>query len=284
MEENCTVEDRLARIESLLERLHRQISDQIIYRDELQYRDLLLVLDRVAQWRQPENVKLLTKHPVALASHDHIFPRGTASDNTRYPRFVRACNRVLGDNLIVMDIGCAGGGLVLDFLFEGHRAFGIEGSDASARALRAEWRLIADRLFTADATQPFTLMDGQDRVQCDLVCAWEVMEHIAEPLLPGFLRNVVQHLKPGGLFTGSVAMFPDEDPATGAIWHVTLQDRSWWKAQFSREGLEMIDNHGFEPRDFPRGNPHGQYSADFVTNPEMGFHFVCRKRGPGHSS
>ena len=278
LEETHEIDARLAHIEAALERLERLISDQLLYRDQLQYRDLLQVLDRVTHWRQPESVHLYTEHPVAATSHDHLFPRGTVTDNTRYPRFVRACERVVGRELTVLDIGCAGGGLVLDFVLEGHRAFGIEGSDVSARALRAEWRLLSDRLFTADATKPFSLIDGSEQVLCDVVCAWEVMEHIPEPLLPGLLRNVIDHLKPEGLFIGSVAMFRDEDPETGVVWHVTLRDQEWWQSQFARAGLEMIQNPGFQARDFPRGNPHGPYGADFVSNPDMGFHFVCRQR------
>jgi len=281
LDENLTSDARLAGIEAALGRIERLINDQVLYRDQLQYRDLLLVLDRVAHWRQPESVELRTEHLIAAASHDHRFPRGTATDNTRYPRFVRACERVMGRKLTVLDIGCAGGGLVLDFVLEGHRAFGVEGSDVSERALRAEWRLLRDRLFTADATQPFRLMDGPNRLRCDVVCAWEVMEHILEQLLPGLLSNVSDHLKSDGLFVGSVAMFPDADPKTGAVWHVTLHDRDWWRTEFARAGLEMIQQDGFEPRDFPRGNPHGQYGADFVKDPDLGFHFVCRKRELG---
>lgn len=269
---------RLIRIEARIDDLKRLIDDHVIYRDQIQYRDLLLLIDRAVHWRGKEEVRIETKHPVAIASHDHLFPRGTVNDNTRYPRFVKACERVLGRKLAALDVGCAGGGMVLEFLLEGHRAFGVEGSDTSAKSLRAEWRLLGDRLFTADATKPFAIMEGTDRLAFDLICAWEVMEHIPEHLLPGLLHNVTDHLAPDGLFVGSVAMFPDEDPATGAVWHVTLRGKTWWRERFADAGLEMLEDHGFEPRDFPRGNPHGQYLADFVSNPEMGFHFVCRAR------
>lgn len=276
-----SIEDRLSSMENLLQQIIGRIDSDIMYRRDIEYRDILLLLDRVSNWIPPERVSIVTDHPVATSSHDHLFPRGTVKDNTRYPRFVAACEKVIKCQMTVLDIGCAGGGLVLDFLLRGHRAFGIEGSDLSQQALRAEWRLLPNNLFTADATKPFRLTDGSGLLQCDLVCAWEVMEHIPEDALGIFLENVEKHLSPEGQFIGSVATFPDSDPETGAVWHVTLHERSWWKERFLSAGFIMLDEHGFPPRSFPRGNPHGQYGADFVLNPDQGFHFVCRRTRNG---
>ena len=43
--------------------------------------------------REASPYRLKTDHPVAIYSADHISPRGTLADNTRSPRFVRACER-----------------------------------------------------------------------------------------------------------------------------------------------------------------------------------------------
>ncbi len=127
-------------------------------KEELWYRDLLAVL------RQPEVLGrapafvIATDNPVAADSDDHLVPWGTQLDNTRWPRFVRACEALVGRGpLRMMDLGCAGGGLVLDFLLAGHSAVGIEGSDFSVVRQRAEWRTIPFNLFTADITKPFTI-------------------------------------------------------------------------------------------------------------------------------
>ena len=64
--------------------------------------------------------EVITSSPVAAASNDHKVPLGTINDNTRCPRFVAACERVFRKPLRFMDLGCAGGGLVLDFLLRGH--------------------------------------------------------------------------------------------------------------------------------------------------------------------
>ncbi len=76
-----------------------------------------------------------TGKPVAEDSVDHRFPHGTASDSTRWPRFVAACERLFGPRLKFLDLGCAGGGLVL--VLRGHNAWvwreAITALSASAR-------------------------------------------------------------------------------------------------------------------------------------------------------
>src|SRR5262249_44912073 len=149
-------------------------------------------------------------------------------DNTRLPRFVSACERFFitrGEQprrLTYLDLGCAGGGLVLDFLLRGHEAFGIEGSDFSLLAQRGEWGLLPGNLFTADITKPFSLNRATDGtpICCDVLSAWEVMEHIADEDLPQLFDNILRHMKQDGFFVGSIATEPVPiDKKTGAIYH-----------------------------------------------------------------
>src|SRR5205809_2708747 len=96
--------------------------------------------------------------PVAVDSPDHIAPRGTANDNSRNRLFNRKLEALLGKRpLAVLDLGCAGGGFVKDFLDEGHVAIGLEGSDYSKKLRRAEWATIPEHLFTCDVTEEFEI-------------------------------------------------------------------------------------------------------------------------------
>lgn len=220
----------------------------------------------------------IAERQLAADTNDHLFPRGTRNDNTRHPRFVRACENVLGAGpLRHMDIGCAGGGLVWDFTCRGHLSVGLEGSDYNLLEQRAEWRTIPDRLFTADICYPFRFEDSAgEKVQFDIISAWELFEHIPETLLPSLLNNITSALRPRGLVVASVATFLDQDEATGVVYHHTVQSRNWWEARFRSVGLVSVEGL-FETSDFVRGigNPTA-YDWDVSRNPELGFHLVLR--------
>jgi len=229
----------------------------------------------------PGVVKLhiVTEHRVAVDSSDHKFPRGTKNDNTRHPRFVRKCAQLFRRQIFHLDLGCAGGGLVWDFLLAGHHSYGVEGSDYSLVNQRALWRVLPDNLFTADVTKSFYFVDAAgNRRRFDVITAWELLEHVSEAGLPGLFTNLHETLADDGVFVASVATFTDRDPATGAVWHVTVQPRQWWKKQFENAGFKLVEGL-FELGDYARGsgNPHAD-DWDAATQPQMGFHITARRQ------
>jgi len=154
-----------------------------------------------------KKITVKTEFPVAFDSPDHLVPLGTKKDNTRNKLFVRSCLKLLKKRkrtiLKVLDIGCAGGGCVQDFVSKGHNAVGIEGSDYSKNKRRASWSKIPDRLFTCDASRPFTIFEDGEKMKFNLIYSFEVMEHIHPDRLKIYFKNIRNHLTENGIFIGT---------------------------------------------------------------------------------
>ena len=267
--------ERYKRLRRENEELRRQI--------DFSYRDIMIILEKQLEFVGKHNLELHTNYPIAAESLDTLVPHGTIQDNTRYPRFIKKCETLLGQDreLSFLDLGCSGGGMVLDAILRGHLGIGLEGSDASLNAQRAEWRLLRDNLFTCDISKPFALVDKktQQKAQFHIITAWEVMEHIAEKDLPQLFINIKDHLLPDGYFIASIANYDDIDPETGINWHVTVHPYEWWKDRFENAGFsirtELIDTI-----DLARGgyNPPNIYMAPSANvDKERCFHVVAQK-------
>jgi SAM-dependent methyltransferase len=224
---------------------------------------------------------LETQNPIATASADHQWPRGTASDYSRNRNFNLKLYHRFNDrpDLRVLDLGCAGGGFVKSILEDGYTAIGIDGSDFSRKLRSGAWDTCPHHLFTCDITAAFKLRGrAGDPVQFHCITAWEVLEHIPAEKLPGLLDNIARHLSPDGIFVASVDTVPDADPTIGAIYHVTLQHKPWWLQQFAKFGLVECTDHPFMARDYVRG--HGMGLEDWDPADGEGFHLVLtRARG-----
>ncbi len=175
--------------------------------------------------------KIITNYPVAYESEDHLFPHGTARDNTKNIVYVRELINRLGHDMKYMDIGCSGGGFVSQFLEEGVFAVGVEGSDYSLKHKRAEWANIPDNLFTGDITKPFHFIDENgENIKFDAISACDVLEHIHKNDLPQLMTNLHNNLVDGGLFIAAIATF--EGPR-----HITLEEKPWWDDLFAKYGF-----------------------------------------------
>jgi len=190
-----------------------------------------------------------TDHPVAFDTPDTTNPWGAANDNSHRPIIPHICKYILGrPKLSFMDLGCSGGGLVYDFLTDGHEALGLEGSTVSLMLGRAEWGTIPNSLKTCDISRDFTVHRdiGSGKSQpfkFDVISSYEVLEHIPESRLPTMLGNIRNHLNPDGFFIGSVTMI--SDMVNGIEYHQTIQPFEWWVEQFSRVGLRIDTESNF---------------------------------------
>jgi SAM-dependent methyltransferase len=197
---------------------------------------------------QPEGViTLQTKFPVAYESPDHIAPKGTAENNSTNKKFVLHMDSKLHREfaeypLAVMDLGCAGGQMIADFLSLGWDGVGLEGSDFSLKHRRANWAQLANKnLFTCDITKPFQVMRNGIPLQFHLITSWEVLEHLATPDLRSLFDNVVKHLRPGGYFIASTTCTADIHE--GIELHQTKWKNHQWRSFVEKNypDLEYVD-------------------------------------------
>ena len=229
------------------------------------------------RWGTTPLFRLVTDKPIALDSDDHTWPRGALHDNSSNYNF----NLKLYDHfrqradLRVLDLGCSGGGFVRSVLEDGFLGLGVEGSDISRRLRTGEWGNIPHHLFNCDITSAFTLQSNSQPLTFHCITAWEVLEHIPREKLPVLLENIRRHLALDGIFVASVDQSADGNPLTGAVYHVTLENKTWWLAQFAQAGFLEVTEHPFEVRDYVRG--HGMGVKDWDPADGEGFHLVMRR-------
>jgi 2-polyprenyl-3-methyl-5-hydroxy-6-metoxy-1,4-benzoquinol methylase len=175
---------------------------------------------------------LKTDHPIAYDSPDHLMPWGTMRDNTTNAGFIEEIHEFIKlnydlDNFNFLDLGCSGGQLVVDFSKRGNLSVGLEGSDYSVKHQRANWPEYHNKiLFTCDVTKPYSLYNEGEKIEFDIITAWEVVEHIHPDDLSDFFKYINDNLKPGGIFLASVSTI--EDVIEGFKLHQTIFSEVEW--------------------------------------------------------
>jgi len=188
-----------------------------------------------------------TQYPVAFSSPDHLAPKGTAVNNSTNKKFVLYMDAKLHrehgpQTLRMMDLGCAGGQTIADFMTLRWQGVGLEGSDFSLKHRRANWAQLANtHLFTCDITKPFQMKFDGKPVRFHLITAWEVMEHIGTPDLDHVFANICAHLEPGGYFIASTT--ETSDIHEGLELHQTRWTNPQWQEYVARRfpDLEYSD-------------------------------------------
>lgn len=168
-------------------------------------------------------IKVITNHPVAIDSDDHLHPDGVHLDNHYNINFVSSVESYYNNQKInLLDLGCAGGRLVVQMLQKGHFAVGLEGSDHCVKwqpdmlekfgkppAGYQNWQNFGNKnLFTCDITYDYEIRNSEDKImEFDLITSFDVMEHFYEERIDRSLEMVVRHLKPNGIFVANIALF-----------------------------------------------------------------------------
>lgn len=144
----------------------------------------------------------------------------------------------------VLELG-SGGGDFFSFL----RALGIEdylGVDLNPIAFRSS-------PYIRGREAHFRLLNLQEPIdfaaRFDLVCCFEVLEHIREDKLDSVLATIRRHMGPASLFLGSASTEEDHDV------HVTVKERSFWLDRFAAHGLVPDARHAAYERTLGQNHP-----------------------------
>jgi cyclopropane fatty-acyl-phospholipid synthase-like methyltransferase len=192
-------------------------------------------------------ISLKTDFPGAVDSPDHQCPVGAINDNFTSLRLIRELTKFFGGrkNLVMIDLGCAGGQFVSDFIDTKNIGIGLEGSTHVLNGTgKSNWEKYVDKnLFFCDIAKDYQLYQDGEPLKADIIHSEEVFEHIAEDDIPTLLENVKKHLKPEGICVLGISLSPDVQERDGKTYvlHQSVFPPEWWKSKLEEHGFEILD-------------------------------------------
>lgn len=140
--------------------------------------------------------------------------------NWRAPIVCGAIKKVFNPESVI-DVGCATGDLVAEFLKMGIAAKGIEGSKECLQFLECD----AEKIFIRDMRYP---MPPYMYNRWDLTICFEVIEHIE----PEFARQFVYNIS----YMSNRLLISAAPPGQGGHYHVNCRPLEYWDGFFESHG------------------------------------------------
>lgn len=212
--------------------------------------------------------KLKTTKKIAKDSPDHLCPSGCISDNFSSSELIDEVIKYFNkEKISVLDLGCAGGQFIVDFIEKGHDGVGLEGSShVLFGAGKKNWEKYLDsNLFLCDISEEYQLYNSDDLYKFDYIHSEEVFEHISEDRIDTMLQQIKKHLKPDGICSFGIALFSDirneqgenisEEEIinySGKIFklHQSVFPANWWKNKILDNGFELLKDGIFNENHF----------------------------------
>lgn len=192
-------------------------------------------------------ITLETNFCGALDSPDHLCPHGCVRDNfSSFGLISEVKNYFNNEQIIMIDLGCAGGQLVTDFISNGDIGVGLEGSSHTLDGIGKEnWKNFYNKnLFLCDISEDYQLYLNGEPLLADFIHSEEVFEHISEEKLDVLLKNIRKHLKPNGICSFGIGLTPDIQERDGKTYnlHQSVFPAIWWKEKIESNGFEILDD------------------------------------------
>jgi 2-polyprenyl-3-methyl-5-hydroxy-6-metoxy-1,4-benzoquinol methylase len=184
-------------------------------------------------------ITVKTDKPIAYDSLDHIHPQGCNNDNNSSASYINDIKKYFNNKKInVLDLGCAGGQIIVDHINSDDLGVGLEGSSHVLDGLaKTNWdKYYNKNLFLCDITEPFQCLDENNNViRFDIIQMWDVLEHIPENKLHILFKNITDHLKDDGVFLGQISR------GEGDIKHISIFSKEKWKMIFEDNNFTLSD-------------------------------------------
>jgi SAM-dependent methyltransferase len=139
-------------------------------------------------------------------------------------KVVSAIREVFPEVRSVIDVGCGSGAFAAEFTRQGLRTIGLEHSRHGVKLARRQE--VDCRAF--DVARPVA---EQICETADLVCSFEVAEHVPASLANNFVHFMT--------CLGPLVVFTAAQPGQGGIGHINEQPASYWIEKFERAGFRQ---------------------------------------------
>ena len=97
--------------------------------------------------------------------------------------------------------------------------------------------------------EPIQLAWEGQPIRFDIVCSFEVLEHIREDAVDNFIRTIANHMHATSLAICTASRQDNIDI------HVLVRDRAWWLDRFARFGLVSRPDEAEMVRAIARDHP-----------------------------
>ena len=190
---------------------------------------------------------LNAKKDIAFDSSDHLCPVGCINDNYTSIGLISQVFKYFGNKKIsVLDLGCAGGQFIVDFINRGCDAIGLEGSSNTLNGVgENNWEKYHNKnLFLCDITEEYQLYQDEEPLKFDYIHSEEVFEHISEDKIDSMLLQIKKHLKDDGICSFGISLIDDNrvlDKVTYKL-HQSVFPGIWWRDKLIENGFKILDS------------------------------------------
>lgn len=189
--------------------------------------------------------RIETKKRIAIDSPDHLCPVGCVNDNFSSHGLIEEVIQYFGDRKITaLDLGCAGGQFVVDFIYRGQNAIGLDGSSHVLLGSGKEnWeKYFNTNLFLCDLTEEYQLYENDVPLKVDYIHSEEVFEHIHPDKLDVFLQQIRKHLKDDGVCSFGISLVEDVRVVGNTTYtlHQSVFPSEWWRNKLIENGFEIL--------------------------------------------